>query len=387
VHGIIVETTDACRARLCRLGLEVQNLADHPAFPEEPAIEPLRRDGRLRGPPAVRRAGLVQPLQAGHALLRLLGRQAGVHHEIGAGVRRRQGQRAVVVRARGRIDLQAAFEVAEFRPLVGVLVGARAQERHARADAPERRVVLLPGRGVLHASNEVPPDLSDLGLPAEQFERHIAYDIGAAAVTRSLARRLRAPAILTRFSRLLIDPNRGRDDPTLVMRLSDGAVVPGNRRMTSEERERRLDRFYRPYHTAVARRIDAMLASGTPPAILSIHSYTPVWKGAQRPWHAGILWDKDPRFALPLLEKLRAEPGLRVGDNEPYLGALKNDTMYRHATARGLAHVLLEVRNDLIAAPAGVLEWADRLEPIVKEILAAKELHEIRHFGSLADEN
>jgi len=130
-----------------------------------------------------------------------------------------------------------------------------------------------------------------------------------------------------------------------------------------------------------------MVATGLPPVLLSIHSYTPVWKAARRPWHAGILWDRDPRFAGPLIERLSAEQGLRIGDNEPYLGWLKNDTMYRHGTARGLAHALLEVRNDLIEAPAGVLEWADRLEPILRDVLADKSLHEVRWYGSLADDD
>jgi predicted N-formylglutamate amidohydrolase len=236
-----------------------------------------------------------------------------------------------------------------------------------------------------HASNRIPPEYSDLGLPAAELQRHIAYDIGAAPLGRMLAERFHAPALLTNFSRLLIDANRGEDDPTLVMRLSDGAVVPGNAAADASEVARRLERFHRPYHAAVAATLDAMISTGRPPAIFSIHSYTPVWKGARRPWHAGILWDRDPRFAVPLLDGLRRESGLRVGDNEPYSGALKNDTMYRHGTARGLAHVLLEVRNDLIASPAGVLEWADRLEPLLREILTDDGLHEIRHYGSSAD--
>ena len=238
-----------------------------------------------------------------------------------------------------------------------------------------------------HASNFVPPEYCDLGLPKAELERHIAYDIGAAPLARALAERFRAPAILTCFSRLLIDPNRGEDDPTLIMRLSDGAVVPGNTTCDAAERERRLNRFHRPYHSAVACQIDTMIASGVPPVLLSFHSYTPVWKGSQRPWHAGILWDRDQRFAKPLIEKLAAEHGLRIGDNEPYLGSLKNDTMYRHGTGRGLPHALLEVRNDLIASPAGVLEWADRLDPILRDILAEKDLREVRHYGSLADDD
>lgn len=237
-----------------------------------------------------------------------------------------------------------------------------------------------------HADNAIPSRYDDLGLPPAELERHIAYDIGAAALARLVAERLRAPALLARFSRLLIDPNRGEDDPTLVMRLSDGAVVPGNARIEPAEVQARVERFYRPYHEAITARVDAMLAISRAPAILSIHSFTPVWKGARRPWHAGILWDRDPRFALPLLARLRSEPGLAVGDNEPYVGALKNDTMYRHGTMRGLAHVLLEVRNDLIDAPAGAAEWADRLEPILRDILADDTLHEVRRYGSLADD-
>ena len=236
-----------------------------------------------------------------------------------------------------------------------------------------------------HASNAMPAEYRQLGLPAAELERHIAYDIGAAALTRALADRFRAPAILTRFSRLLIDPNRGEDDPTLLMRLSDGAVVPGNARADEAEKQRRMDRFYRPYHAAVEATIEAMLATGRPPAILAIHSYTADWKGTRRPWHAGILWDQDPRLAVPMLEGLAAEPGLRIGDNEPYAGSLKNDTLYRHATMRGLSHALLEVRNDLIAAPAGVLEWADRLQALLRDVLADEDLYRIRHFGSLAD--
>ena len=237
-----------------------------------------------------------------------------------------------------------------------------------------------------HASNFVPPEYGGLGLSKREFSRHIACDIGVGALARDLAQRLGAPAILTTFSRLLIDPNRGEDDPTLIMRLSDGTVVPGNAHVDAAERERRLARFYRPYHSAVERLIDAMLAAGQPPAILSIHSYTPVWKGEKRPWHAGILWDRDPRFSRALLAALRAEHGLRVGDNEPYSGALKHDTMYRHGSGRGLAHALLEVRNDLIATPAGVLEWADRLEPLLQAITEDPTLHQIRRYGSTADE-
>src|ERR687898_1878912 len=183
-----------------------------------------------------------------------------------------------------------------------------------------------------HASHAVPPELGDLGSPEKLFPRHIAYDIGAAAVTRALARRLNAPAILTRFSRLVIDPNRGRDDPTLVMRLSDGAVVPGNAGVDGAEIERRIARFYDPYDAAIRQAIDAAIRAGHPPCLIAVHSFTPIWRGRPRPWEAGILWDCDDRFAKPLIDGLRREEGLVVGDNEPNNRALAGDTIKRHGT-------------------------------------------------------
>lgn len=233
-----------------------------------------------------------------------------------------------------------------------------------------------------HASNAVPPDLGDLGLPASEFERHIAYDIGAAAVTRSLARRLGAPAVLTRFSRLIIDPNRGRDDPTLVMRLSDGAVVPGNARVDEAEVQRRIARFYDPYDDAIADAIHKAMAAGHPPVIVTVHSFTPVWRGWPRPWHVGILWDADDRFAKPLLDGLVAEGELVVGDNEPYDGALSGDTVDRHATVRGLANALIEIRQDLIASEEGAAEWAERFARLLEPLANRPELRAPRIFGT-----
>lgn len=233
-----------------------------------------------------------------------------------------------------------------------------------------------------HASNAVPPEFGDLGLPPAEFERHIAYDIGAAAVTRALARHLGAPAILTRFSRLVIDPNRGRDDPTLVMRLSDGAIVPGNRDVDEDEVERRIARFYDPYDAAIAAAVDRAWRAGHPPCLVTIHSYTPVWRGRPRPWHVGILWDMDDRFATPLLRGLAAEPGLVVGDNEPYDGALSGDTVDRHATRRGLANALIEIRQDLIADPDGAAEWSARFGRLLKPLLANAELRQPRPLAT-----
>jgi predicted N-formylglutamate amidohydrolase len=220
-----------------------------------------------------------------------------------------------------------------------------------------------------HASNALPSEFGTLGLPAAQLGRHIGYDIGAAPITRALAAALGVPAIMTRYSRLLIDPNRGEDDPTLIMRLSDGAVIPGNRRVEARERAKRIELYYRPYHEAIGRVIDRCLAAGVAPALLSIHSFTESWKTIPRPWHVGILWDRDTRLASPLLESLYAEGDLIVGDNEPYSGQLEGDCLWQHGTQRGLANAIIEIRQDLIRDAAGQAAWARRLARIVAKIL------------------
>lgn len=221
-----------------------------------------------------------------------------------------------------------------------------------------------------HASNAVPAEYGGLGLPASEFERHIAWDPGAAQLTEALAARLAAPAILSCFSRLLIDPNRGTDDPTLIMRLSDGTVIPGNRHLTREDVDNRIARFHDPYHRAIEQAIEHALALGIGPALISLHTFTPVWRGEPRPWHAGILWDRDDRLARIFLAGLREDPDLAVGDNQPYHGRLENDCMHRHGTSRGLAHVLIEVRNDLLASAEGVHQWCDRIGGILEEAIA-----------------
>ena len=252
-------------------------------------------------------------------------------------------------------------------------------------DAPVEEIDGPPEAGVLflcdHASNALPQRYGTLGLAPAQFERHIAYDIGAAALTRALAARFGAPALLTRFSRLLIDPNRGADDPTLVMRLSDGAIIPGNADVGPEEIEERRRLFWRPYRDAVRAQLDAMLAAGPVPAIISLHSFTPVWKGVPRPWEAAVLWDADPRLPQPLLEGLRAQ-GVATGDNEPYDGALEGDTLFEHGTSRGLPHALIELRQDLIAGPEGVAHWAGILEEVLRPVLGRDGAHMIHHHAS-----
>jgi predicted N-formylglutamate amidohydrolase len=239
------------------------------------------------------------------------------------------------------------------------------------AFSPVETVVGRLDAGVLlvcdHARNALPPAYGDLGLPPAALERHIAYDIGARALTLSLAARLQAPAVLSTFSRLLIDPNRGEDDPTLVMRYSDGAVVPGNARADEAEIARRVERYWRPYREAVQAAAQKMLASGTPPALVSLHTFTPVWRGTERPWKIGVLYDADDRLAKPLLAAL-ARDGLaarEIGDNEPYSGGLPGDTIDAVANSRGLLNVLIEVRQDLVASPEGARAWGERLAGLI----------------------
>ena len=222
-----------------------------------------------------------------------------------------------------------------------------------------------------HATNIVPEEVAggDLGLPPQEMARHIAWDIGAAGVTEALSGLLDAAALLTRFSRLVIDPNRGEDDPTLVMRLYDGTLVPANRAVGPAEIERRLEAFHRPYHRAVAAAIERLAAAGRAPALVAIHSFTPRLKGrAPRPWQVGILWHRDGRIALPLIARLRAE-GFCVGDNEPYSGELEGDTMSRHGTRNGLPHVLIELRQDLVATSEDQRLWAERLAPMLRQVI------------------
>ena len=237
-----------------------------------------------------------------------------------------------------------------------------------------------------HAENTIPEPFANLGLRSEDLNRHIAYDLGAAPVAERLAKLLSAPALISCFSRLLIDPNRGLDDPTLIMQISDGLVVPGNAGLDEAAIAARVARYYTPYHQAIERAIDAGIAAGKPPVVVSVHSFTQAWKGVPRPWSVGVLWDKDPRLALPLLECLRTIPGILVGDNAPYTGQLKGDTLYRHGTRRGLAHALIEVRQDLILGPEGQAEWATRLAEVLRKVVRlGGPLHAIEIHGSYTD--
>jgi predicted N-formylglutamate amidohydrolase len=221
-----------------------------------------------------------------------------------------------------------------------------------------------------HASRRIPERLGRLGLTEEALATHIAWDIGAAPLAIGLADRLDASVVLAGYSRLVIDCNRHLDDPTSILPASDGWTIPGNVVLDAAERRRRVEGCFLPYHRAIEEELAALAAPGAAPALVALHSFTPVMHGAARPWHCGILWDRDPRLPLPLIAGLRARGDLVVGDNEPYSGRHPADyTVDVHAERRGWPHVCIEVRQDELTDEAGVERWvtilADALEPLL----------------------
>ena len=221
-----------------------------------------------------------------------------------------------------------------------------------------------------HATNTVPEAVrgGSLGLGQADMGRHIAYDPGAAGVALALGAALAAPVITSNFSRLVVDPNRGEDDPTLLMRIYDGTVIPGNRHADAAELEHRMALCYRPYDSALAR-----LAARRPDTVIcSVHSFVPQLRGRPpRPWHVGVLHSHlDQRLARPLIARLEADGDIVVGDNQPYGGHLPGDAIDRHALRHGRPNVLIELRQDLIETIEGQRDWAARLVPHLRGALA-----------------
>jgi predicted N-formylglutamate amidohydrolase len=255
----------------------------------------------------------------------------------------------------------------------------------APADRPVVELANPAGRAPLlllcdHAGRRIPVRLGDLGLPAHELERHIAFDIGAADVTRRLARLLDAPAVLSHVSRLVVDPNRLPGNPFSIPALSDGTLIPRNQELSPDEIRRRLAYAFVPYHRAVARQIARLRRRHGIPAIVSIHSFTPHLGASARPWDVAVLWDADRRLAGPALERLRRDRDLRVGDNEPYSGRYPiGYTIPFHAVRTGLPHVTFELRQDLIATRAHAEAWAERLAGVLREPLADRKLYRRYH--------
>ena len=218
-----------------------------------------------------------------------------------------------------------------------------------------------------HAGKRIPRRLGDLGLPASELERHIAWDIGALATSRLLSAMLDAPLVEQLYSRLVVDCNRPTRSPTFIAPLSESTEIPGNLSLSPADVAAREREIHRPYHARITQMLDARKAAGKPTVLIAMHSFTPVYKGVARPWQIGLLYNRDARMAA-ILHELLAGTGLTVGDNEPY--AITDDSDYGipvHGEQRGLPHIEIEIRQDLIGDEAGQREWAERLAPMFRE--------------------
>jgi predicted N-formylglutamate amidohydrolase len=213
-----------------------------------------------------------------------------------------------------------------------------------------------------HAGRAFPRRLGTLGLPQSEAGRHIAWDIGIGGVGRELSRLLDAAVILQTYSRLVVDCNRDPEVASSIPEISETTEIPGNRGLAEAERKLRVETIFRPYHDAITAALDRREAAGRASVLVALHSFTPVFKGISRPWHAAVLFNRDPRLAHPLAELLRAEGDLIIGENEPYrVSDLTDYTVPVHGERRGLPHVEIEIRQDLIADAEGQRVWAVRL--------------------------
>lgn len=232
-----------------------------------------------------------------------------------------------------------------------------------------------------HANRRVPRALGDLGLADKDFNKHIAYDIGAERITRRLADRLNARAVMSTYSRLVIDVNRLPSDPSCIPTSSDNILIPGNQDLSEDQIQCRVEGLHIPYHAAINREIATLWRrDDKPPALFSVHSFTPTLNGQDRIWDIGVLWNRDPRLAVPLLENLGLWDGLRIGDNEPYSGRDLAYTINTHGGAGGLANCAVEIRQDHCATPEDASHWADILADALRPILTLDGLYEVRTY-------
>ncbi len=222
-----------------------------------------------------------------------------------------------------------------------------------------------------HASNRVEASLKQLGLPDTILQQHIAYDIGAAAITEILSELLRSPAVLSEFSRLVIDPNRYIIDPTSIPEVSDAIDIIANKSISQVQRSQRVERFFKPYHQQISHLIDAVVGRNARPFLISIHSFTPELNGDARPWGLGVLMGRDDdRQALQLIENLRRETPFNIGVNQPYDAKTPMGyTTHHHAVERGFEHLLIEIRQDLIANDSQQRQIAGLLHRAIRTIL------------------
>ncbi len=247
------------------------------------------------------------------------------------------------------------------------------RETASRAAQPVALVENPQGRSPIlliceHASNHLPARYGTLGLGQEELESHIAWDPGALGVARSLSRLLDAPLIHATVSRLVLDLNRDPAAPDSIWTLSERTTIPGNLNLDTVERARRVREVYEAFHGIIDEFTDARKAAGQVSAVVSVHSFTPVYRDVPRPWHIGLIFNEDERFARNVEAGLRSDPSLVVGMNQPYSPADRVfHTLERHAEKRGLTPLMIEIRNDLIRTEDGQESWANRLAPLLRE--------------------
>jgi predicted N-formylglutamate amidohydrolase len=230
-----------------------------------------------------------------------------------------------------------------------------------------------------HAGNSIPRSVVRLSVPETELKRHIAWDVGIAAVCRLVTDMLDATLVQQNYSRLVIDCNRPPGSETSIPKISEVTPIPGNIRLSEGRKAARVREIFRPYHDRIEAELDRRRRAGRPVALIAMHSFTPVFKGIARPWHAGVLYNRDPRFAHIVMALLKREKGLVIGDNEPYSVTDESDyTVPVHGEQRGLYHVAIEVRQDLIADNMGQQAWgvllARLLPQAYRELVAAEAL-------------
>ncbi len=219
-----------------------------------------------------------------------------------------------------------------------------------------------------HAGRIFPKRLGTLGLGPVDLERHITYDIGAAGVARGLSQRLDAHLVLQTYSRLVVDCNRSPGAGDFIVTVSEDTEIPGNREVSEKQAKARADAIFHPYHDTIAAVLDERESAERITVLVAVHSCTPVFHGVSRPWHVGVLYEHDPRFALILFDLLNDEGHLCIGDNEPYyMTSDKDYAVPVHGQSRGIPHVELEIRQDLIKTPEGQDEWAEFLAGNLRE--------------------
>jgi predicted N-formylglutamate amidohydrolase len=228
-----------------------------------------------------------------------------------------------------------------------------------------------------HASNHMPAEFGTLGLQASELTRHIAWDPGALGVARRLAYLLKSPLVESRVSRLVVDCNRPLDAPDLIAETSETTAIPGNRGLDAAARARRVALSHEPFHRTLDGLIETRLKAGLGCSVVTVHSFTPVYRGVARPWKIGVIHDSDERLSAPLIAALAGHADLNVGDNQPYAPADRvYYTVERHARSRELPCVMIEIRNDEVTTPQAEARWAELLAPMLED--AAKDLEVLR---------